>query len=81
MASNTLVVSGIAAVALTGLSLGMEAHAHHVHHVRHLLAIWADGMPKEHWALESAEQALLLMIDHVSATRALAGLTAAMIIR
>ena len=29
-----------------------------LHHVRHLLAIWADGMPKEHWALESAEQEL-----------------------
>ena len=35
MASNTLVVSGIAAVALTGLSLGMEAHAHNVHHDWH----------------------------------------------
>ena len=35
MASNTLVVSGIAAVALAGLTFGSEAHAHKVHHDWH----------------------------------------------
>ena len=35
MASNGLVVSGIAAVALAGLTFGSEAHAHKVHNDWH----------------------------------------------